>query len=241
MATIDLGGPGAPCSVTRVRRLKAGELTGDEKAKTAAHILACERCRATERELQAEQERVLRDVPFESFAAGVAERLAAEPRRLRLPSWAPLAAAACLLVGIAVPMSMNQPQTEERGEREKGFSLAHLYVKDARGIRSWLPGEPIAEDADVHAELRPGSNLFAAVVLAEGNEVHPLFSGLARGEGKKPRVVSFGWTGAHGATLVIALDKQPIDIAKLAAAVRASPQKPSFRSAQLDTVALRRK
>jgi hypothetical protein len=146
-----------------------------------------------------------------------------------------------LLVSIAVPMRMNQVQTEEDGERTKGVALVHLYVKDAGGVRSWLPGEPIAEDADVHAELRPGSNLFAAVVLAEGNEVHPLFSGLARGERKKPRVVSFGWTGAHGATLVIALDKQPIDVAKLQVAVRASPRKPAFRAAQLDTVVLRRK
>jgi hypothetical protein len=240
-ATIDLGGPASPCSIARLRRLHAGELLGEERAKTAAHLLACERCRASERELAAERAALLRDVPFEAFASGVAERLASEkPARARLYRYAPLLAAASILI-VALPVALRDRRNpEEQGERSKGGALAQLYVKDARGVHPWSAGEEIPETADVHAELLPGSRSFAAVVLLEGGEVHPLFSGPARGQDGKPRVVSFGWTGAHDALLVVQLGDQQLDVGALAQQVRARGGPPATGPAEVSAVRLQR-
>lgn len=240
--TIDLGGPLAPCSASRLRRLRAGELSGDDQAKAAAHVMSCEACRAAERELDAERAALLREVPFDSFAAGVAEKLARDLPRRRTFAWIPAAAAACLLVGIGVPVALRSRGETDDGVRSKGAALAKIFIKDARGLRGWLPGEPIPESADVHAELGAAGRPFAAVVLAEGSEVHPLFGGLTTGADGKPRVVSFGWTGAHDAVLVIAAGKEPIDVGRLADAVRAAGQgTPALDSAEISSVRLPRR
>ena len=241
--SFDLGGPSSPCSVNRVRRLRAGELTGDEKSRTASHLLACEKCRAADRELEAEQEALLEQLPFDAFAAGVAEKLAVSaPAKKRFPAWIPAAAAACLLLGIGVPFGLSRQGSGEAadGNRTKGGSFAQLYVKDAAGLHDWQAGQKIPEDADVHAELKAEAGPFAAVVLQEGNEVHPLFSGIARQPDGKPRVVSFGWTGTHGATLYIARGRRHLEVDQLAAAVRASPGAPTMPDAEIDVVRLSR-
>src|SRR5262249_42034716 len=125
---MDLGGPDAPCSISRVRRLFAGELQGEERARTAAHVMACERCRAAERELTVERARLMADVPFEQFASGVAERLARSQRSSRLMRWLPMAAAACVLLAVGVPLALHDRPSDE-GERVKGGGgLVQLYV-----------------------------------------------------------------------------------------------------------------
>src|SRR5205807_2429371 len=108
-----------------------------------------------ERELDDDRARLEAEVPFEAFASGVAEKLAsAAPRRPRARAWlwrlAPVAAAACVLVGLA----LQRRASDDDGVRSKGGAAAVLFVKDARGLRAWLPGESISEQADVHAELR---------------------------------------------------------------------------------------
>ncbi len=211
------------CSSARVRRLLAGELAGTERADVSAHLLACETCRATERELAKEREALLRDVPFEVFASGVAERLAREkPVRNRWLRYAPLLAAACVLI-VALPVALNRrAQTEvESGIRGKGGALAQLYVKDARGVHAWAPGEAIAENADVQAELKL-EDKHAAAFLLEGGQAHVVFSGFARQASGKPRVVAFGWTGAHAARLVIVGSDLPIDASALQAGALAT-------------------
>jgi hypothetical protein len=239
MATIELGGPSAPCSIARVRRLVAGELTGEERAKAAAHLLTCERCRAAEREVAAERAQLYRDLPFETFASGVAERLARAPQR-RWYRWVPLLAAASVLV-IAVPVAVQRRAIVDDGVRSKGSALVQLYVKDARGLHPWLPGEEIAESADVHAELRPGKQTFAAVALLEGGDAHALYSGPARVGHGSAKTVAFGWTGAHGAILVVALGPKPIDVQQLAHQLRESRAAPPPTEAMdVESIALPR-
>src|SRR5207237_2854217 len=75
----DLGGPGPACSALRVRRFAAGELSGVEQERMQAHVDGCSRCQAALREIETEKARLLRDVPFEQFAAGVAEKLSVAP------------------------------------------------------------------------------------------------------------------------------------------------------------------
>ena len=201
------------CSITQVRQLNAGELKGEARARAAAHLLACEKCRAGERELADERARLLSDVPFEMFASGVAERLARrEPARpSRLLRYAPLLAAACVLV-VALPVALRK-RADPAYDGIKGGALAHLYVKDARGAHAWVNAEAVPESADIYAELTDGK--FAAVVLLEGGQRHPLYAGPVVHQDGKHHVVSFGWTGAHGARLVVAVSQEPIEVATL--------------------------
>ena len=81
-----LGGPGVACSAMRIRRLAAGELAGEERARTEEHLAAL-------RPLPGASSASSRrsgpgsppTCPFEVLAAGVAERLARAPRRGRGP------------------------------------------------------------------------------------------------------------------------------------------------------------
>ncbi|HET9595887.1 MAG TPA: zf-HC2 domain-containing protein [Anaeromyxobacteraceae bacterium] len=42
-----LGGPGPGCSIGRLRRLAAGELTGDARTRLEEHLAGCARCQAS--------------------------------------------------------------------------------------------------------------------------------------------------------------------------------------------------
>src|SRR5256885_11218083 len=92
-----------------------------------AHLEGCARCQAALREIEAEKARVLRDVPFEQFAAGVAEKLAVtQPPRKIWRKFVPLAAAAALLIGIGIGRG-GKPDDERT--RTKGGASARLYEK----------------------------------------------------------------------------------------------------------------
>ena len=154
---LDLGGPGPGCSAMRVRRLAAGELSGAEMERTAAHVAGCARCAATQREMALEQERLRRDVPFPQFAAGVAEKLAHRPRQTFMARWAPLAAAAglALIAGVQV---LRVP--DDSGIRSKGaVNVAEIAQKFGGGGHECAGGfsteGPVEEAARrVLAELR---------------------------------------------------------------------------------------
>jgi hypothetical protein len=209
---VDLGGPGARCSMTTVRRLAAGELLGLERERCEAHVAGCERCRAAQEELAAEKAQLLLKLPFQAFAVGVAERLA-EPA-VRRPSllvrWAPLAAAAAIAI-VAGSVLVRRPAAEEGGVRSKGGASAQLFVQDGRGVRE-LGGERVAPAAKLLVSLTPSSRKFAAAVLLEPGEATVLYSGAARA-GPLPQ--AFEWTGTSEATVLVVLADQPIDAARL--------------------------
>src|SRR6266404_277358 len=128
---LDLGGPGPGCSALRVRRLLAGELSGVEKERTEAHVAGCARCAAVQQEIAAEREALRRDVPFPQFAAAVAEKLAHRPQRSLVSRWAPLAAAAGLLLDTGTVLVLRPTETET--VRPKGAASAQLFVQDKSG------------------------------------------------------------------------------------------------------------
>jgi len=218
----DLGGPGPGCSANQVRRLKAGELPALERDRLLAHIAGCQRCQVTEREIAAEAEALRAALPFESFAAGVAERLVDRPEKRRpspvrfaLPA---LAIAASLLVAVTLPRLLHLAGPNADRVRTKGGGAgASLFIQDAKGVRELEPGETVPASARLRVSLRPAGHTFVAVALREPGEVSLLFSGPAR-EGPLPD--AFEWTSGQTAQLVIAYDDMPVDGARFAERLR---------------------
>ncbi len=186
------------CSAMKVRRFVAGELAGEEKDLTAAHLAACARCGATLREISEESEALRRDVPFDAFAAGVAERLAQRQSR-RLMQFAPFAAAAGLLL-VAGTVLVLRP-SDDSSVRIKGAPGAQLFVRDARGVRELGTG-PVAKGATLLLSLHPASRKHAQALLIEPGETTVLYDGPAVSD---PLPNAFEWTGSGSATLRVVL------------------------------------
>lgn len=217
-STSALGGPGLGCSALRVRRLAAGELDGEERARAVAHLGACPRCQAVERELAEEQARLAADLPFEALAAGVAERLAAESRPRRRPRWAAAlgaALAAGLLATISAPLLRRAPDGEgEGGSRVKGGTTLGVWASQGGAeARALAPGEPVPAGASLRVGLASPHRGYAAIALVDADGAVVLDSGPARA-GVLPG--AFEWTGLGEGTLVAVLDDAPIDAAALA-------------------------
>ena len=81
--TLSLRGPGPGCSAARIRRLASGEIDGAERARLLEHVAGCARCQQTQREIADEGPALAAALPFDEFAAGVAEKLASAARPAR--------------------------------------------------------------------------------------------------------------------------------------------------------------
>ena len=214
---VDLGGPGTACSATRLRRLRAGELRGAELERTEQHLRECARCQATVRELDEERARLLRDVPFESFAGGVAEKLARTAAPPRWSRWAPLAAAAALLLALGTSMTLRRSDDGEK-ERTKGAATVTMFERSGAQVRR-VEGKIGA--GPVVVRLNPAGHPYAAVILAEPGETSLLYNG--------PSVTelpdAFEWTGsARRATLIAVFSDNPVNAqAVLRTGGRAAP------------------
>jgi hypothetical protein len=201
----------------RVRRFEAGELLGDEAARTEAHLVVCARCQTTQRELVRERALLARDLPFETLAAGVAERLA-RPGRVRGHRPARvvgLALAAGIAAAVALPTLLRAPSGEtETGVRLKGAAELTVYANEARAPRALGASEPIPAGAALRIALSPTARKYVAVALVDADGAAILYAGAAR-----PGVLpgAFEWTGAGRGTLVAVLADEPIDTAALAA------------------------
>jgi hypothetical protein len=198
----------------RVRRFEAGELLGDEAARTEAHLVVCARCQATQRELVRERALLARDLPFEALAAGVAERLARPPARRRAAPVVGLALAAGLAAVVAVPALLRAPPEPGAGIRLKGGAELTVYARDGAEARALGADEPVPAGAPLRVALSPGAHGFAAVALVDGDGAAILFAGAARA-GVLPG--AFEWTGTGQGTLVAVLADEPIDAEALAA------------------------
>jgi hypothetical protein len=211
---IALSGPGVACSAMRIRRLEAGELQGDERERTEAHLASCTRCRAVLSEIEAERAALARELPFPEFAAGVAERLAAPgrlaPRRPRLLGWAPLALAAGLAAVVAVPTVRQALRAGREGpDRIKGFAAVEVHVPAARGeSRALAPGEPVPPGAPLRLKLSPAGRRQAAVALVDRDGAALLYAGPAVAG---PLPGAFEWTGEGDGEIVVVLDDRPLD------------------------------
>lgn len=218
--TLGLGGPGVACSSMTLRRLAAGELSAELAARTTAHLAGCARCQAAAREQEAERRALAAELPFEAFAAGVAERLAtgltARPAR---PAWRralPLALAAAVALGVAVPLVGRLARhgsgllPESDLTRLKGGSTATLHLGERAGARPLAPGEAIPRGAALRLALSPAGRRFAAAALLDEDGPVLLLSGPAASAPGS----AFEWTGRRGA-LVVVFDDVAVDGAAL--------------------------
>jgi hypothetical protein len=215
VTTLTLGGPGVACSVTRLRRLAAGELLADERARVAEHLDACARCQSTAAELEAERRALTAELPFDAFAAGVAERLARSQARPARPAWRralPLALAAGLAAVVAVPLlsrlAPDRPLVGvEDGIRLKGGAAVTLLVRDGAAARALAPGEPLPSGAALRLSLAPAGRRFAAAALVDEDGPALIFAGPAAAG---PLPGAFEWTGRRGQVVVV-LGDEPVD------------------------------
>lgn len=204
------------CSASRVRRLLSGELSGPEQERCARHVGECARCQAVQREVAQEKAQLEREVPFEAFAAGVAEKLALRPARRSLPARVlPYAAAVVLVAGAGL---LRGPLAEEprevRATRSKGAAGVELFLQDARGVRELGREDKVAAGARLQLSLRPAGRKYATAALLEPGEVTVLYSGAAV-QGPLPQ--AFEWTGSGAATLLVVLSDQPVQNLRAAA------------------------
>jgi len=217
--TLSLGGPGPGCSAMRMRRLAAGEIEGAERAGLLEHVAGCARCQGMQREIAEEGRALAAALPFEDFAAGVAERLAEAkplPARTRaLRRWVPLALAATLVAAAAVPLvSRLATPPRDDGTRVKGGAALSVYLQQAGGARLVPQGEPIPNAARLRLALSPGKRTHAAVILLDADGAAVLYAGAAT---PGPLPDAFEWIGAGEATVVAVLGDQPLDADSLAA------------------------
>ncbi|WP_242343990.1 zf-HC2 domain-containing protein [Anaeromyxobacter terrae] len=215
----ELGGPGVACSITRIRRLEAGELAGDERSRTEAHLAGCARCQASARELAREREALHASLPFERFAAGVAEGLARADApvvapRLRLLR-AGLALAAVVVALAAVPLLLRiVPGPDAQGWRAKGAIELTLWASEAGSVRALAAGEPVPPGASLRVGLPATGHAHAAVALVDRDGVAVLYAGPATAGAVGD---AFAWTGAGDGALVAVLDDRPVDVGALRA------------------------
>lgn len=228
MPTLELGGPGPGCSAMAVRRLVAGELQGPERDRLADHVKGCARCQATERELTEERAALVAAMPFDRFAAGVAERLAAPSRSFfalpplrRVVPLVAFAVAACLVVALGATVWADCEEARHWQElaarfsdaravatRVKGGAGATVYVQDRAGSRLLGPHESVPAGAKLLLALEPAGHRFAAAALVDRDGPSALYAGPAK-QGPLPR--AFEWTGKGTARVVVEYADQPID------------------------------
>ena len=200
---VDLGGPGTGCSAMRVRRLTAGELQGADRDRTQQHVDGCARCQAVLRELADERVRLAHDVPFDAFAAGVAEKLAHAQQPPRFARWAPLAAAAALLLAVGTTLTLRP--AEDGGVRPKGGAAVALFQRSGAEVHAV---QRVVGPGPMMVHLEPAGHAYAAVVLVEPQESSLLYAGPSRAELPE----SFVWTGtARRATLLAVFSDKPLD------------------------------
>jgi hypothetical protein len=242
MTTLALGGPGVACSVTRLRRLAAGELSGDERARAEAHLAGCARCQQAAAGLEAERRTLAAELPFDAFAAGVAEKLARAQVRPPGPAWrrvVPLALAAGLVVAVAAPLlsTLNQdrPLTgSDDGTRIKGGAYVQLLVREGTGARLLQPGEPIPPGAALRLTLFPARRSYVAVALVDEDGPALLHAGPAS---PGPLAEPFEWTGRRG-RLVVVLGDRPVDGASLLRGLVAGDPAPAGPASSVDVLVL---
>jgi len=226
---VDLEGPGTACSANRVRRFRAGELRGADLERTEQHLRECARCQAVLRELDEESARLLRDVPFDAFAAGVAEKLARTTDAPRWSRWIPLAAAAALLLAVGSSLTLR-PGPADDGLRTKGGASITLYERTGTEVRAV---EHAVGAGPISMRTNPAGRAYMAVILAEPSESSILYSGPSRSE----LPTAFEWTGtAPRATLIAVFADRPVD----AEAIRKNGVKAAPRRAEVVQITLER-
>jgi hypothetical protein len=216
----------------RLRRFRAGEISGPEHDHIAQHTSECAPCRSKLRQLQDEQRQFEHDIPFERFAGGV-ERAARVPRVRPPRVWAlssafALAAAAAVVVmvwpfgkPVEIPRSHNQI---------KGGPSALMRIASADSAqRSLQPTEATALRSGERLRLgystsAPG--FLSAVSLDDRGEMSTLYPegggslAVAATQGTTYLPDSLELTGAGLERVFLFLAERPLDAESVAQVVR---------------------
>jgi hypothetical protein len=216
----------------RLRRFRAGEISGPEHDQIATHTSECAPCRSKLRVLQEEQRLFERDIPFERFAGGV-ERAARVPRVRPPRVWA-LSSAFALAAAAAVVLMIwpfGKPELAYHGRNLiKGGTAALMRIASADSVQRSLP--PMES-----AALRPGDRLrlgystttsgfLSAVSLDDRGEVSALYP---EGGGSQPVTATHGTTylpdsleltGQGRERVYLFLADRPLEAETVASAIR---------------------
>jgi hypothetical protein len=218
----------------RLRRFRAGELSGPEHDEIARHTCECGPCRSKLRLLQEEQRQFERDLPFDRFAGGV-ERACRVPRVRPPRVWALSSAFALAAAAAVVVMIWPFGQQVEVGHRShnqiKGGPSALIRIASAGG-----DAQRLLQPAETTA-LRPGERLrlgyataapgyLSAVSLDERGEISALYP---EGGGSLPVAAtaqttylpdSLELTGSGRERVFLFLADRPLDAEAVAQSVR---------------------
>jgi hypothetical protein len=211
------GGPGHVGEL-RLRRLRAGELTGSEAEAAERHLEGCAGCRERVEALLAEERAFAAAIPFPRFAGGV-ERAARVPRPRRVSRRAVFTGGAFGLVAVAAGLLLVlragplSDAESERSNRVKGAGGVSAIVRLASATgaqRSIAPGGGgKAGQPGSATRLEPGDRLRLGITTSSAAHVLALslddagavtlLHGSERGEATPP--VASGASGSAVAYL----------------------------------------
>jgi hypothetical protein len=208
-----LGGPGPACSVTQIQRLAAGELEGAVRERIELHLAGCDRCQASSRALEEERRVLEAELPFQEFAAGVAEKLAknesSHRRRTRwILSAVPVALAAGLAFVFFIPQLFQEDPLRRTGPVLKGGTRIIVHVPEGNGSRVLANKEPLPQGGSIRLTLSGATGKQVVIALVDADGVSILYAGRVP---TGPIPGAFEWTGAGKASLVAVVSDDPVD------------------------------
>lgn len=220
-----------------LRRLRLGELSGEEAARVKAHVDGCSKCQEVLAGFAEEQRRFEAAVPFERFEAGVTRarerQRAARPRGAwRAPAFGAIAAVA---LAVVVAGQLRPGATSGGGNRLKGGAGIELRIAGATGpqrIADTGAPEALRPGDRVRIGYQAGERRFvASVSVDEQGEVTPLHpqggESLPVEAGEQTHYLpdSFEFTGRGAERVVVVLSDAPIGVDALQRAARAAYEK----------------
>lgn len=201
-----------------LRRLRAGELVGEDAARLSAHAAGCARCARIQRELEAEDAAVRAAVPLEKLQARLEDAAAAKVVPLRRISRAAPVIALALAAGIAglvlAPRLASRQVAVEN--RTKGGLGLEVYVGGVGEPRR-VDGREVALGAGENVRLKVhgnGHRYVAVVSVDENGQVSPIYFSngeslpLAGAEELLPQSIAFDGRGRE--RLVVLFSDGPL-------------------------------
>jgi hypothetical protein len=222
------------CSTLLIRRLHAGELSGDEIARTKSHVASCRRCAETLAELERETAALPKEIPFDRFAARTLEK-AHPPLRRRIP-WAGMSmalAASLAIVVVAGPVRHALFGSDSHRNAHKGGGFVELYV-GGNGVPPRLAGdrEALAPGERVRVGYEVADHKYVAVVsVDESGQVTPLYpeSGKSLRAETTPGMHvlpdSVEFTGAGYERVITLFSDQPLTVESISGAAKKAFEK----------------
>jgi hypothetical protein len=215
-----------------LRRLRAGEVQGDEARAVERHAEDCAECQTRLQALQAEDATFRADISFERFAAGVTHASHRTEQKSR--GW--VAPVMGMAAAAMVTLLVSQPLTaKHNGLKGTGPGVANVVLRIAGPLggpqRLATPNalEPLTPGERVRIGYKPGTHRFvAAVSVDESGGVTPLYpefgDSIPADEGEATYYLpdSIEFTGKGREAVVVVLSDQPLHVADLTRAAHLS-------------------